>query len=712
VSGLNVVVTVVVAPACGCVVSDPKIDVGPDAAAGALTDSAKLKGGAEVAAEAAILSNENSESGLPTVAGAEVVAAVELASDVFGVSDVGRLNENCDDEVAAADVGAGLAGSLAVGLNENGDDVVSAADADGVLAGSLTAGLNENDDVVVSAVDVAVSLAAGLNENGEEAVVVAGASEVLISPALVFVWNENAGVEDLAVSLLVVGSAALALSELSAGFPNENGEVDVSFVEVAKLNAGLLDGSSADAETAFVPSADEAANEATAGAPKAKVDVGAVDVAGANEKLDVAVVEDVDVTGANEKLEVAVVEAVDVAGTKENPDLAVVEAGVLVVANEKLGVPAVDVDVLAGANEKPDVAVVDAEVLVGAKENAEVVTAEADALVVVGSSLVLALSAWSVGFAKENGDEVVFDAPSLEKSNAGWLGASVSVALLESAAVAAEETKENGDVAETVLLDSVVVAAEEAKENGEVAEVVMLDSVVVAATEPNENGEVAEAGLLTAANEKGLLSLSDAAGLKENADAVDAVPKVRGGVEVALLTGAKEKGLGMLDVAGLDEKAGVEDDVVDSLDFDLSTSFFSPSPFFLSVSSSPLFLDVSVDTLGDANENVDCVGAEIAFAPSADEAAVVEGVDVAAETLEPKVRGAVEVELLTGAKEKGLGMLDVVGLNEKAGVDVDVVDALDFDLSSSFFSPSSLSLDPSSSFLPPPSLFLDVLVDS
>jgi hypothetical protein len=81
-------------------------------AAGALTDKAMLEDGVVVAMDAAILSNENSDLGLSTAAGAEteVVVAAGLLADA---------NEN----------GLALSPSDVVGLNENAGaaDVVTAA---------------------------------------------------------------------------------------------------------------------------------------------------------------------------------------------------------------------------------------------------------------------------------------------------------------------------------------------------------------------------------------------------------------------------------------------------------------------------------------------------------------------------------------------------------------------------------------------------------
>jgi hypothetical protein len=83
-------------------------------AAGALTDKAMLEDGVVVAMDAAILSNENSDLGLSTAAGAETeVVAAGLLADAnengleLSLSDVVGLNENAgaaDVVTAAVDV--------------------------------------------------------------------------------------------------------------------------------------------------------------------------------------------------------------------------------------------------------------------------------------------------------------------------------------------------------------------------------------------------------------------------------------------------------------------------------------------------------------------------------------------------------------------------------------------------------------------------------
>ena len=80
--------------------------------AGALTDKAMLEDGVVVAMDAAILSNENSDLGLSTAAGAETeVVAAGLLADAnengleLSLSDVVGLNENAGtaDVVTAVD---------------------------------------------------------------------------------------------------------------------------------------------------------------------------------------------------------------------------------------------------------------------------------------------------------------------------------------------------------------------------------------------------------------------------------------------------------------------------------------------------------------------------------------------------------------------------------------------------------------------------------
>jgi hypothetical protein len=89
VSGLKVVVTVVVKLDCCCALRGAKMEVGPDEVAGTFNDNAMLLDGVVVAMDAAILSNENSEVGLLSVAGAETeVVELVVGSEVL----VGTLN--------------------------------------------------------------------------------------------------------------------------------------------------------------------------------------------------------------------------------------------------------------------------------------------------------------------------------------------------------------------------------------------------------------------------------------------------------------------------------------------------------------------------------------------------------------------------------------------------------------------------------------------
>lgn len=144
------------------------MEVGPELVAGAaLTDSAKLELGADVATEPAILSKENSELALPTdVAGAADVLA---ASEVLA-ADVDTLKENGEDDVSGFELGV-LAASLVAVLKENPDaagvsDFLVSSDVVDLKANPVLAGAS---DLGVSAADVA-----GLKANPE----LAGASDL------------------------------------------------------------------------------------------------------------------------------------------------------------------------------------------------------------------------------------------------------------------------------------------------------------------------------------------------------------------------------------------------------------------------------------------------------------------------------------------------------------------------------------------------------
>jgi len=249
--------------------------VGPDVVVGALNDNAILLEGAVVAIDAAILSNENSELGLPTVAGADTdgVGAV-VGSEVFGEG----LNwKDGAGEAAASGLGVEMDGVLAasdvagaVVLKENaGVDAVEAgvelaseafgcaAEDDGklkenaggaasdfvlgieVVVGSEAAGLKEKPEVAVKAGTDAVSEAFGcaldevgkVNENGDGAVsaLVVGVEGVFTASGTGagVVLNENPEAAEKAGTVVA-----------SAGFESTADVALVAVVEAGWLVAG------------------------------------------------------------------------------------------------------------------------------------------------------------------------------------------------------------------------------------------------------------------------------------------------------------------------------------------------------------------------------------------------------------------------------------------------------------------------------------------
>jgi hypothetical protein len=240
VSGLNVVVTVVVKLDCCCAARGAKMEVGPDGVVGALKDNAMLLEGAVVATDAAILSNENSELGFPTVAGAdtdgvEAVVGSEVLVDGLNWKDdaadatVSDLGVEIDDVLAAS----GVAGAVALKENAGADAVEAgvevaseafgcAVDADGKLKENAGGGVS--DFVLGIDVEVAGSEAAaaggGLKEKPEAAVTVG--TDAAVSEAFGCAVDEGGNVNangDGAVSALVEG--VFVASDTRVGL-NEN----------------------------------------------------------------------------------------------------------------------------------------------------------------------------------------------------------------------------------------------------------------------------------------------------------------------------------------------------------------------------------------------------------------------------------------------------------------------------------------------------------
>lgn len=296
--------------------------MGPDVVVGAFNDNAILLDGAVVAIDAAILSNENSELGLPTVAGADTdgVGAV-VGSEVFGealnwkdgageavasalgvemdgvlaASDVTGavvLKENAG--VDAVDAGVELASEAFAGAAEDvgklkekaggaPSDFVLGVDA---VVGSEVAGLNEKPEVAVRAGTDAVSEAfdceldevGKVNENGDDAVsvLVMGVEDVFEASGAGVVLNENpeaaekagtvvpsAGFESVADVALV---AVVEAGWLVAGDePNEKDGVTVEPNEMAGILTLAVEEVASDVSAAF--SAARAAADLNENAP-------------------------------------------------------------------------------------------------------------------------------------------------------------------------------------------------------------------------------------------------------------------------------------------------------------------------------------------------------------------------------------------------------------------------------------------------------------